>query len=771
MSGHVVPLRDDRMLQAALRYIQLGAAILPLWWVEDDGRCACGQASCTSPGKHPIGRLVPRGVKGATKNDAIIKQWWTAYPKANIGIATGRISGIVVVDVDGQKGETKLNLLLGRQYNSGERMCFVETGRAEGGRHLYFLYPANTNIPNHNDDGLEVKSDGAYVVVPPSRHASGKLYEWKNLTDKFEECPRSVVDFAVKKRKLRESAAAPEAGERPAARLSEELFVVDAPSAWSEAEEEKIRSALAFIPADDRKETWLAVGLALHWTQWERARTIWDDWSKKSSKYEAAEQDKAWASFAKPYKGRRITLGTLYFLAEKYGYEGPLVEKINALNKRHFLIRNIGGKCLVGEMMPSHLGTGQTLSLQTTDAFKTWYANCRISVHDHQGKVKLIPLGAAWLEHPKRRQYETVELVPNSPPELPNGGFNLWRGFGVEPEKGVWPLTHAHIRDVLADGDPEGAEYILRFAAWCFQHPGELAEAALVFRGGKGSGKGVFGNALCSVFGEHALHIFHQNHLTGNFNGHLRSCLLLFADEAFWAGDKKGESVLKGLITERALVIEQKGIDAVPWPNRLHLVMAANADWVVPASHDERRFAVFDVSNRYAQGASPEGVRKSYFDALHWELQNGGLAAMLYDLLERPLGDWHPRQVYETEGLKRQKDQSMPPIEQWFDELLQEGKLPGYTGKRASPDTQALMSHAQLRVPRLRGYLSEKAMGDFLRKQGCIPVRTNQVRGWQFPPLAKMREAWARRYSGRVWEAPELQDWQQPHWTLSRAAK
>jgi hypothetical protein len=56
-------------------------------------------------------------------------------------------------------------------------MCFVETGRAEGGRHLYFLYPANTNIPNHNDDGLEVKSDGAYVVVSPSRHASGKLYE------------------------------------------------------------------------------------------------------------------------------------------------------------------------------------------------------------------------------------------------------------------------------------------------------------------------------------------------------------------------------------------------------------------------------------------------------------------------------------------------------------------------------------------------------------------------------------------------------------------
>jgi hypothetical protein len=53
-------------------------------------------------------------------------------------------------------------------------------------------------------------------------------------------------------------------------------------------------------------------------------------------------------------------------------------------------------------------------------------------------------------------------------------------------------------------------------------------------------------------------------------------------------GRGTGESVLKGLITERTIVIEQKGIDPVQWPNRLKLMMAANAEWVVPASFDER---------------------------------------------------------------------------------------------------------------------------------------------------------------------------------------
>ena len=325
-----------------------------------------------------------------------------------------------------------------------------------------------------------------------------------------------------------------------------------------------------------------------------------------------------------------------------------------------------------------------------------------------------------------------------------------------------------HVWDVLASGDPKAAEYIFRWTAWGFQHPGELAEVALALRGGKGSGKGVFGNAISRCFGEHALHIFYQNHLTGNFNGHLRSCLFLFADEAFWAGDKKAESVLKGLITEKTLVIEQKGIDAIQWPNRLHVLMVANAAWVVPASHDERRFAVFDVSNKYAQGACPEEERRAYFDALHQEFANGGLEAMLYDLLNWDLGNWHPRQVYETEGLRHQKAQSLPPIEQWFLELLEEGKLPGSSYvlviKKDFATTRALVEDAKQRVPRLNGYLSDKAMGDFLRDSGCTAgkdrSRDLEHRGWRFPPLSQMRADWSRRYAGWQWRYPELKDWQ-----------
>jgi hypothetical protein len=76
------------------------------------------------------------------------------------------------------------------------------------------------------------------------------------------------------------------------------------------------------------------------------------------------------------------------------------------LNQKHFLIRNIGGKCLVGEMVPNPIGSGQMLSLQSVEAFRTWYVNQSITLSDSQGNSKRKPVGDYWLRHGDRRGYE-----------------------------------------------------------------------------------------------------------------------------------------------------------------------------------------------------------------------------------------------------------------------------------------------------------------------------------------------------------------------------
>ena len=119
--------------------------------------------------------------------------------------------------------------------------------------------------------------------------------------------------------------------------------------------------------------------------------------------------------------------------------------------------------------------------------------------------------------------------------------------------------------------------------AWTVQNPDEPAEVALTFRGEPGTGKGVFGRAMAQLFGQHGLHTGGSELITGRFNKHFRDCCLLFADEVVWDGDRKAEAKMKTFLTEPTLMIEGKGVDAVSWPNMLHVIISSNSDWVVPA--------------------------------------------------------------------------------------------------------------------------------------------------------------------------------------------
>src|SRR5262245_21524929 len=93
------------MLKAALSYAAHELPVFPLWPVLPFDRghtCGCGKGSrCDSPGKHPLATLVPNGLKSATTDTTVITDWWTTWPDANIGIATGRM---VVVDIDPRHG-------------------------------------------------------------------------------------------------------------------------------------------------------------------------------------------------------------------------------------------------------------------------------------------------------------------------------------------------------------------------------------------------------------------------------------------------------------------------------------------------------------------------------------------------------------------------------------------------------------------------------------------------------------------------------------------
>lgn len=340
---------------------------------------------------------------------------------------------------------------------------------------------------------------------------------------------------------------------------------------------------------------------------------------------------------------------------------------LRQLNEKHAVIADIGGKCrIISEVWEPSLKRNK-ISKQSFEDFRNRYRNVKVTVGTNdKGQPILKPAGTWWIDHPKRRQYETIVFAPGHETEE---AFNLWRGFACDALPGDKHLTFLdHVRENVCSGNEDHYNYLIGWMARCIQRPDSPGETAVVLRGRRGTGKGVFAKTMGHLFGRHFLQVSDSKHLVGSFNAHLRDTVLLFGDEAFFAGDKRHESVLKTLVTEEHLVIEGKGVDAEAAPNYTHLILASNEDWVVPAGLDERRFFVMEVGDGHKQD-------HNYFRRLKRDLDGGGYSNLLHYLMTYPLDDFEVRIVPQTTALQEQKILSMTPETQWLMEKLMEGRL------------------------------------------------------------------------------------------------
>ena len=255
--------------------------------------------------------------------------------------------------------------------------------------------------------------------------------------------------------------------------------------------------------------------------------------------------------------------------------------------------------------------------------------------------------------------------------KAPDNYFNTWRGFAIKPLSNdkLMDRIHYHMKEIVCAGHDDLYDYLIKWIAYTFQHPDKPAGAALVLRGEKGSGKGTLGHFLKTIWGNHGLHISNPKHLVGNFNGHLNDVCFLFADEAFFSGDKAHENVLKTLVTEPSVTIERKGIDAISQPNYLKIFMATNSNFAVPASRDERRYCVMDVS-------SSKMGNSEYFTELHADCANKEVqAAFLYQMLNIDLTDWRTGDIPDSVGLREQRYHSMDSVQKWVVNSLINGSF------------------------------------------------------------------------------------------------
>ena len=255
--------------------------------------------------------------------------------------------------------------------------------------------------------------------------------------------------------------------------------------------------------------------------------------------------------------------------------------------------------------------------------------------------------------------------------------LNMWRGFGVEPKQGDWSLMRNHIHDVICSGNEDHFQYVIRWMAYGVQHLDRPIGVAIALRGEEGAGKGFLWRNYGKLFGKHFKHVAHGEHLTGRFNAAIAEACAVFLDEALWAGDRKGEQILKALVTEDTFQLERKFCDPIPVKNHLRIMIASNNQWIVPVGTRGRRYCVLDVSKQYADESDP--AHAAYWEPLQAQFgdyaPDDGRAAMLYDLLHMDLSDFNVRAVPESAAKTEQKLLTQKGTEAWLFEILQDGTV------------------------------------------------------------------------------------------------
>lgn len=175
----------EKMLDSAIRYAEKKCPIFPIR--EQD------KAPATI-----------HGYLDSTTDLGIIREWWSKNPNYNIGMPTGEMSGIVVIDIDNHPEKSRNGFAslryLERLYGTLPATAEVQTG--SGGKHLYFKYPSGHTINNSTDklaEGIDVRGQGGYVVVPPSVHQNGNRYVWTDSKSAIVDLPEGWIKALEKK--------------------------------------------------------------------------------------------------------------------------------------------------------------------------------------------------------------------------------------------------------------------------------------------------------------------------------------------------------------------------------------------------------------------------------------------------------------------------------------------------------------------------------------------------------------------------------------------
>ncbi len=587
--------------------------------------------------------------KATTDLGAIKATWSNGHTDANICVST---QNLIAIDVDvtgDKKGDETLARL---EFEDGLTFppTFTQT-TPSGGKHLIYStpFPVKQGV-NVLGPGLDIRAKGGYVVGAGST-IDGQPYTCNDLD--IVPAPQWLIDRCIKAKDKKEIDVVIEVDQARALTRAEHYLLTDAPLAI----EGQGGDQVTFMVAAALKD----IGLTL-----ENAVLLMDGlWNPNC--------EPPWDA---------ANLRTKIENAYRYGHETPgvaapeaIFNEIPADEKMHPILelnKEYAFVTLSGRAFILHETTDMDgffrVEYLTVQTFQQKLLPHTIMFNDKKHQVADL-----WLRSQDRRTYAGICFMPGQ--TAPANYYNLWHGFAYEPSDKVSEraklaveMLLGHIKENICQGDEEHYRWVVSYFAQLIQKPWQKPPVAIVFKGGKGVGKNFLIECIGELLNGHYVLASDARYLVSNFNSHFENCLLFVLDEAFWSGDKKAEGRLKDLITGQAHQIEKKGAESYKVKNCTRVVIIGNEEWLVPASVDERRFAVFNVGSKRQNDSD-------FFTEIKTGLRDGGYKYLLKFLSEFDFTKANVNKAPDTIGLFEQKIKSLNPFNEFWLECLKDGRI------------------------------------------------------------------------------------------------
>lgn len=614
----------------------------------------------------------------ATRDPKKISDWARHFPNANVGIPT---DGLLTVDIDNKNGKKGSEALLRLEMELGGELFppTLEVETPTGGGHLFYQVtePVKCGV-DVLGDALDIRGAGGYVVGPGSETRDG-VYRVKE-NRQIVAAPDVLLALVRKAKPRSEKKSAKIQGVDPVAAenravhylLSEAKIAIE--GAGGNATTFQVACRVKDKGVERERAKTLMV---VHWNNrcdppWtvDELNRVIDNAYAYGSEAEGSDAPEAQFTAVEPVKPdpQPERKADAPALSET---EREKLSPILEMNRDYAYIAGSKGY-VIHETKDEH--DNPKLDFIGPETF---HQNLLADKLQFSGKS--VQLSRVWMESPLRRTYDGLCFAPAR--KVSKRYFNLWRGFAVEPAELSKPSPKAavlavelffeHLRENVCQGDEKLAEWLTAYFAHAVQRPWELPGIALVEKGKKGVGKNVLAECVGHLFGDHFAVIAERNQLLGRFNSVLENKIMVVLDEAFWSGDKPTEGLLKHMITGTDRYIERKGKESHRVTNCLRVAIIGNEDWLVPATADERRYAVFNV------GEKRLGDKAFFRHGIIDGMRGGGYALLLRRLLDFPLKGIDIFTAPSTTGLKDQKSLSLNYFQAWWRDCLFEERILG----------------------------------------------------------------------------------------------